>query len=386
MRSKSSRRQQGFSLVEIMVGLVIGMAGTIIMLQMLSNSDAAKRTSGGANDAQMNGALALYSLEREIRASGYGINSYALLGCTVSYTTSVDGASVKIPLAPVVINPPTAQVPDGDPNTDTLLVVYGNSQGSAEGDPLISNSTSGSYPVSTASSYKVGDVLIAQTAARPSPCALTSDRVINVPSGSSIISVSPGVSGLPVGSIIFNLGSAPVARAYAVRNGNLTVCDYTAYDCSKFSYAYPLNSTVWVPIAGNIVSLRAQYGRDAANLTAPMVGVVSTYNQNTPGTTADTSGLSVMCSWARTLSVRLAVVARNAAYNKDNVTTALPTWSGTTVDSTNAPTNPQSVPLQLDGDGKWQHYRYKTLETTVPLRNAIWQGGQANYQGGTSGC
>lgn len=385
MRAHAHQVEKGFSLIEIMVALAIGMATVVIMMQMLSNSEASKRTSGGGNDAQMNGTLALFNLERDVQASGYGINSFNVLGCNVTYTTSADSASVTIPLAPTTINPPTAQVPAGDANTDTLLVVYGNGAGSSEGDPLISNSTAGSYPVSTTSSFNVGDVVMAQASVRPTPCTLTTDMVTNVPSSGANISVNPGVSGLAVGSIIYNLGNAPTAHAYAVRNGNLTMCNYSAYNCGNAAYANPLRSDIWVPIANNIVALRAQYGRDNNNLASTMTGVVSTYNQITPASAADTSGLSPFCSWARTLSLRMAVVARSSAYDKTSPTAAVPTWTGATVNASTAPTNPTAVGFDLSSVTNWRNYRYKTLETTVPLRNSIWQGGQASYQGGT-GC
>ncbi|PHN95865.1 pilus assembly protein PilW, partial [Tenacibaculum discolor] len=62
MAHPSPRNQYGFSMVEIMVGLAIGLATVVIMLQMLKNADASKRISAGGNDAQMNGTLALYTL------------------------------------------------------------------------------------------------------------------------------------------------------------------------------------------------------------------------------------------------------------------------------------------------------------------------------------
>jgi type IV pilus assembly protein PilW len=389
MHPHTPRTQQGFTLVEVMVALAIGMATVVIMLQMLSNAEASKRNTGGGNDAQMNGSLALFSLAREVKASGYGVNSYNVLGCTLTYTTSSDAASVTIPLAPTTINPPTSQVPAGDANTDTLLVVYGSGSGSAEGDPLISNAASGTYAVSTPSSFLAGDTVMAQASVRPTPCSLTTDKVTNVPSSGANISVTPGVSGLAVGSIIYNLGSARVVRAYAVRNGNLTVCDYTVYNCGKASYATTVDPKVWVPIANNIVALRAQYGRDDADVSSAMKGVVSTYNQITPASAADTSGLSPFCSWARTLSVRMAVVARSSAIDQTKPTTEAPTWAGSTL-TTTSPSNPSAVTFNLTNTGSpaddtWKKYRYKMLETTVPLRNAIWQGGQAAYQGG-SGC
>lgn len=380
----SRLRQHGFSIIEIMVGLAIGLATVVIMMQMLSNAEASKRISAGGNDAQMNGALALYTLQRDIQASGYGISSYAILGCTLSYQTTTDGATVNVVLAPVTISP--SNVPLGDTGTDTLLVIYGNGIGSSEGDALISTSTSGTYQIGTTIAVATGDTLIAQTTTRPSPCNLTADTVNNV--ATTKLSVAPGVSGLPVGSIIFDLGQAPVVHAYAIRNGNLTMCDYRAYNCGNAAYVN--NSNVWVPIAGNIVALRAQYGRDTTNLPSTMTGVVSQYDQTTPGSAADTSGLSAYCSWARALSVRLALVARSENYDKTQPTKSQPTWYGSTASTTTTPSNPTALTFDLTQGGAissaiWQGYRYKTVQTSVPLRNSIWQGGQPSYQGG-SGC
>lgn len=365
-------RQGGFSLVEIMVGLVIGMATVVIMLQMLSNSDATKRKAAGGNDAQMNGALALYTLEREIRASGYGINDQRLLGCDLTYKTSTDGATVTVPLQPAtVLTAGNALIPGGDVNTDALMVIYSNNQGSADGDKLLSNSTAGSYQISTPSTYRINDIVIAQNSARPAPCKLTTDKVVNITG--STVTVDPGVIGVPANSVIYNMGPAPVINVYAIRNGNLTVCDFTAWDCGKASYTNPVDSNVWVPIASNVVTLRAQYGHD---LLPAIVGgglqkIVSQYDQITP----DKNGLHPECDWARILAVRVALVARNATYDKTNPTKVNPVWSGTTADQVSSPSNPTALPIDLSGNGDWTKYRYKSMETTVPLRNAIWQGG-----------
>ncbi len=179
MRALSQRHHaSGFSLIEIMVGLVIGMLAIVIMLQMLSNADANKRNTAGGNDAQMNTAIALYNLEREIRMAGYGLSDTNLLGCTLTYTLPDNTTSVTLSaIAPVIINPPTAQVPAGDTNTDTLLVMYGSSPSSSEGAALTSTSSSTSYVVTNPSSFKPedlangqpGDRVIAEALTRPTP-------------------------------------------------------------------------------------------------------------------------------------------------------------------------------------------------------------------------
>lgn len=377
-------RHRGFSLIEIMVGLVIGMLAVIIIMQMFATSEANKRITTGGGDAQINGTIALYGMERDIRAAGYGVSAFNLLGCSLTYTTTNDGAVTLngSGLGPVTINPATGLIPAGDPNTDTLLVMYGSSNSPSEGDTTIAAALgTGSYKVTTPSSFTTNDYIIAEALTRPVPCALTRDKITSVKAATFTLNAAPGTTVLPTNSVVYNLGQTFTVRAYAVRNGNLTVCDYNAYNCGKAAYAAPLNSAVWVPIASNIVSLRAQYGRDTSGIaSSTMSGIVDTYDQTTPFSAADTSGLSAYCSWARALAVRLVLVARSTQYDKAAPTTSAPTWAGSTVNATAAagnPANPTALSINLSNNSSWQNYRYKTLQTAVPLRNIVWQGSQS---------
>ena len=54
-------RQTGFSLIEIMVGLVIGMVGVIILSQVMLQSEDTKRNTTSGDDAQINASIALSS-------------------------------------------------------------------------------------------------------------------------------------------------------------------------------------------------------------------------------------------------------------------------------------------------------------------------------------
>ena len=58
---------RGFSLIELMVGVLIGMIGIVVIFQMLDVSEKRKRTTGAGADAQISGTMALYSLERDLR-------------------------------------------------------------------------------------------------------------------------------------------------------------------------------------------------------------------------------------------------------------------------------------------------------------------------------
>ncbi len=361
-RPLSKLRAAGFSLVEIMVGMVIGMLGIIIMMQVFTLAESQKRTTTGGGDAQSNAAISLYGLQRDIRQAGFGASDMKLLGCTVTLRTAP--ATVNLNgLAPVTIN--HASIPAGDANSDTLLIAYASTNGSPQGDGIVSQPASAGaaaapdiYAVQTPTSFTNGDRVIATPQNRATPCNLSLATVACVgtacPGVTSpnyvLVGSGTGVAGSSNGAL-FNLGQNPKVLAYAVRNGNLTQCDYIVNDCSIA--ANTGNTAIWVPIASNVVAIKALYGRDTS---ATMDDVVDTFDETAPLTA---------CDWARVSALRIALVARNANFEKTAVTTVAPTWEGS---ATN--------PIDLSANASWQNYRYRVVQTLVPLRNLAWQGAQ----------
>lgn len=357
--SGASIRQAGFSLIELMVGLVIGLFAVVMMMQMFQTWDERKRTAASGNDATLSGVSAYYDLQRRIRQAGYGFNSTSLMNCALTLRTGVPA----IPLAPVTINPPTSLVPQGDPNTDRLLVVSGNPNSQPEGNVVQSNDGT-NYIVQMSSAFAIDDWVFAS----PDTCATaTLTKVTAIPSDTKVRTVAAPINA----SMLVNMGRQPSILAYAVRSGQLAVCDYMTHDCSASSTA-----PAWAPVAANIVSLRAQYGRDTSS-TAD--GVLDLFDQTSP-TTA--------CEMTRIGSVRIAIVARSAQYetavnNSGNrtcrtVTGAAPVWDASNADnpsgSAAAPINVSKFPDGTDSTD-WQCYRYRTFQSVVPLRNINWQSG-----------
>ncbi|MDE2607448.1 MAG: PilW family protein [Burkholderiales bacterium] len=354
-RHRAARaRQQGFSLIEILIGLLIAMIGVVIMMEVLITSEARTRTTTSGTDAMSSGAVMLHMLQADLKQAGYGINSLGLLGCSVTLPI---GAAV--PLAPVVVNPPTALVPAGDANTDTLLVLYGNDNGQPEGNAVAS--TAGSdYTVQAPTAFNVNDYVVASTSAATGPCTGT----LTLAQVTAVTALTITVNTVQAGATaVYNLGQSPKVVAYAVRNGSLTSCDFMASDCRVN------NATNWTAVAGNIIGLRAQYGRDTN--AGAMNGQVDTWDQTTPTSS---------CGWARTPAVRVGLLARSTQYETtidpttkqrvgEVVTANTPTWSGSTGTST--------APFVVNGDAYWQSYRYRVFESTAPARNIVWMGGQS---------
>jgi type IV pilus assembly protein PilW len=360
MRRPQSPQQAGFTLIEIMVGMVIALIATIVMMQALVTSEQRTRTSNSGNDSLSSGAVMLHLMQRDLMQAGYGINSLRLLGCNLTVPT---GAA--IPLAPVTINPPTALVPAADANTDRLLAFYGNDNGQPEGNS-VATITGATYTLNAPASFAIGDFVVAF--GTTCGASLTLARVTNA----SSLTVTVDTPALVGAKVLYNMGRQPKAVAYAVRNGALTSCDFMNADCRVN------NAANWTAVAGNVVSLRAQYGRDTA--AGAMDGFIDLWDQSTP----PIAPMSASCGWARTAAVRFVLVARSSQYETqidsatgqrvcDPITTQAPAWLGST--------GPSPLPIDLSASEPssptaWQCYRYKTFETIAPSRNIVWMGTQ----------
>lgn len=373
-----NRRQKsaGFSLVEIMVAMVIGLIGIIIMLQVYSNFEAQKRITAGGDDAQNAGAIALYGLQRDIQQSGWGISASGVLGCNLTLPASGAVPARTLAMAPVMINPAPSIIPLGDSNTDTLLVVYGNGNGGQEGSPVGAAPPSGFtginvYGIGSPFEFHTGDRVISVTPP-PATCNLSLDVV--PPNGADTaggnLTVASGVAGMALGKV-YNLGQAPHIFAYAIRGAALTVCDYLKDDCSD--PANTGNKTVWLPIASNIVSMKAQYGHDTltASISAlPAIPPYPTYQVNIFDQATPTGA----CGWFRTPAIRLALVARNGQNNQTGVTPAAPVWGGSVTVAASSPMpGNTATPISLAQNTNWHNYRYKVFETIAPIRNITTQ-------------
>lgn len=370
MNAISSRRQRGFSLIELMVGVVIGLLTVLVITQVMTLVEGKRRTISMGSDAQVNAALALFTLQRDIQQSGYGaINSPDALGCTVKYQYGVSGTPGTFTLAPVVIAAgASGTVPD------SVTVLQANTTGFSAPMLLTGAHTSSDnhFTVSSSLGAAVGNQMIAAPPTWDASNWCTLFSVTN-DSASAATTLSGGnvphvtgtgaaqwnqnsllpTAGYASGSFLLNMG-AMVLRTYSVSaTGNLQVTEMSATNGSSTTQdLYP-----------QIVNLKALYGKDT-----DADGLVDTYETTAPVTSAD---------WAKVLSVRIVLVARSNQYEKDLVTAAAPQWDlGSVAAVTGAATcagTHKCLTLGVSQVGTdWQHYRYKLYDTIVPLRNVLW--------------
>lgn len=312
-------RERGFTLVEIMVGLVIGLLATIVIMQVFSVFENQKRTTTGTADAQTNGSIALYNITRELLMAGYPLMPVANspLECT---TLTVDGvADTPASLSPVFIT---------DGPSDSIMVRYGSSGSGGAPSKITAMTAPGPMDVSLDSNLG----------------CTQNDRTLII-NGTSCFMATASEVAAPARVQLTDITGAAA---------NLDLACLGSWNQISFaSDGNNLNRDGTPTIAG-IVNIQAQYGVSGSAVS----NQVTQWVDATGGWAAPS-----VTDRNRIKAVRIAVVARNAKREAEVVTSAsnaLPVWTG-------GPT----INLGADSD----HYRYRVFETIVPLRNMIWAQG-----------
>ena len=360
LRKEGFDRQAGFTLMELMVGMTIGMIATIVIVQVMSVFEAQKRATTGTADAQTNGGIALYSIGREAAMAGFPLypGTDTPLSCTTT-TSSVAGLTANTALTPVAITE-VAAVASVSPATDKITIRYGNPQetgaaaGATAGVPSTITALVGSAAtVGSNLGCQVGDITVINTGAT---CAISKVTAVSAAGVSPISVTLADTNGAVSGASLACVGAwNEVTYSVNAATGNL---ERTAVVNGV--------STGAVPIVTGIVNIQAQYGIS----TAGNVNQISSWVDATTGGLWDPALITV-ANRNRIKAVRIAVVARNAKLEQSIVTTAQPVPWTNTVTFDGAVWAGPTIDLS-PGVTKWNYYRYRVFETIVPLRNVIW--------------
>lgn len=360
-------RVTGMSLIELMVGMLIGLIGIVIITHLYVTNEQYKRSTTGAGTAQVNGTIALYTIERDARMAGFGVSHSGALGCgnmqyyyNGAYSSPPGPAGGALP--PLKFVPLSITNNTGSP--DQLVILY-----STGNERLLPGQLSEDMPQPSAE-FKVdgtagfgtgGLVVVAQG----NTCAIY--QLTQVQTASSHLQHNPGVSApynpvggtslmpkFKAGALVFNLGT-PVWRTYSIDTAN------NAYQLQLSENLGLLAGGTPMSLVDDIVDMQIQYG---LNTDLDANNVVDAW---TPTDPAD---------WAQVIAVRIGLLARSGNYEKPenpgdpcSATTATPTWAGSaTVDGAGNLSSVFTVPGGLPSC-----YKFRVFETVVPLRNMIWR-------------
>ncbi|MEW6759317.1 MAG: PilW family protein [Pseudomonadota bacterium] len=385
------RKDKGFSLVELMVSVVIGLLAVIFATRLMTDSQKNKEAALGGSDSMQNGMLAMFSISGDAEYAGFGINEPLIAGCDTVLTDSEDYQLAPVQRGGVTVRPLAAAViENGGAGSDRLSLYAGSSPSGTGIMRLLQDYLGGTQLTVDRRPYGFtqGDVILVAPEKKGGKCSIAqiSNDIDLVPAPPADQFVMIGGAGYRFNSgalgdqyragaaRVFNLGPAAslALRTWSVERGFLRLSATDLAGSGQASQA----------VADNIVALKAQYGLDTRVGAAfePETGMrVGAWSSDMID--ADSDGVAASAGdYTRIAALRIAVVARsknperpNAATGQCTATTALPTVFAT-LGADNGNTAPVQVEVAVAGDTvDWRCYRYRVFETIVPLRNAGWR-------------
>jgi type IV pilus assembly protein PilW len=380
----------GFSLVELMVSVVIGMLALLFATRLLTSSEQNRQSAMGGSDSMQNGMLALFSISGDAGQAGFGLNDPIVTGCDTVFSdngkfvlaAASRGATAIAPIAPVVIESQAA-------GPDRVSFYSGTSASGAATLRVLTNYTGGTriYVDRIPYGFAQGDAILVAPEQGGGKCAVAqlsdSPDDLPPPPGQQYVAISQS------SSYRFNSGglgadfTGSAARLFDLGPGRaLSFHTWSVADGYLRLSATDVGDTATAaPVADNIVSLKAQYGFDtrAGGAFDPAKGLqVAKWSS----TMIDVDGDGVAGSagdWQHIAAVRLAVVARSKNPERPPAGQACSaTAAKPKAFVMPAPAGVAAAPLDVDvavtGDPvDWHCYRYRVFETVVPFRNASWR-------------
>ncbi len=349
-RADCLRAQVGFSLIEIMVGIVIGMIAVLVIYQVFSAAEGLRRNTTSVGDAQQNGLLSSFMLNIEVANASNGIaDAMTDLG-TCAPTANIATTFRPIPLL----------ITDGGANSDSFTVNYSLSQRVVTPVQFSQTAAAGApYEVISPNGFKTDDLVLAISSSTPAICdvsrvtGVTADpgsvNLLDPLSGQVKITHTPVPDTFTGESLLLNLGPNKSSAQRVTFDVNAGVLRSTSlWDLDGAPNAQAPN-----PIASNIVMMKLMYGIDdgaGGVIWNAAVGAWSPANV----LAADNTTLK------KIRAVRLGIVVQGEQYDKAlALETPSPTWTLFTPD------------VNLTG-ALLPGFRYRTYETIIPLRNPVW--------------
>jgi type IV pilus assembly protein PilW len=389
----SSGAARGFSLIELLVAMAIGLILTLVITMVMTNSEGTKRTITSVNDSSQTGAFVSYLLDRAVRSagSGYAQRWNEAFGCRIN--ASRDNA-VMLPRAAALPDPfaaivtPTRLAPvvitKGATSTgsDVITVMTGTAGfGETASQVLTGTVTTNGLRLPNTLGLRGNDLLLLVESGLAgcmvqqvqAPFTGTSDQQVNL--GGRYFNAT--------GSTV-NLGSfaGPAGIAYAIMLGNAAdnapQFQMFGVDANATLFSYDLlrisDTDAAVPLADGVVQIRALYGIDTN-----ADGIQDAWVD--PGTAPYDSASLLDGSPASLAILRRIVSVRVGLILRTSLVEQIPNCPFPAFTRAECAVTPDSLVLFRDLPPALQQtrpltlaerfMRHRTVEFTIPLRNVL---------------
>ncbi len=382
--ASSRRRSLGLSLVEILVGVAIGLIGIVAIFQAVAVWTKHTQTTSSGGDAQVAGTLALFSIERDVKQAGHGFGRAVspVMGCLVAANDTTPARAFNFGLRAVDIAASAAGAPD------QINILYGDSSFYVE-EGAFTDATATTNKLRRRSGFKKGDLAVVavnpSASAASAACQLVQITDDTDPDGYTVghtttpfvtfyAASAPAVASRfnSAGSApaftsgtMYNLGPRPRLDVWSIQ-GNRLLTRTDQIDVGGGG-AGPTS----MQIAEGVINLKAEYGVDTNGN-----GIVDAAEWTTVAP----------ADWRTLFAIRVAVLVRSRQYERNRD----PAASGVRAVTPTAANpyyfgDPARTFLMRNVDGSadsfddatadpnnWRYYRYRVYERVIPLRNMLW--------------
>jgi len=361
MTTRQRRTERGFSLIELMVGVVIGLIAVLVIYEVFAAAEGIKRNTTSVGDAQQNGLMSSFMLGIELANAGNGVSTGAQSAIVAALVDCPGGVTFQSTWRPV----PVMIIPGAGPtDPDTFMVSYSVSNAMIAPMPFwAAADAADSYLVQSPMGFQQGDLVIAIAKGSPGSCAASviSANPTITDAANGVVTISH--SG-PIGAGHFDKDSSTLFDMGLATNSQKTRFDVVAgvlrstallkADGSENDDSSPAPN----PLASNVINMKIQYGVDAGG------GAIAWKSADTsPWTPPELLGdKDKLISYLKLLkAVRIGIVVQGEQWDK------------------NAPDSPWKLFGGVINGGyegtflrAGGNYRYRTYETVIPLRNGLW--------------
>lgn len=351
--------EDGLSLVELLVGLAIGLLALLVILQIFVLFESRRRVTVTSSNTQINGTQVLMAIERDLKHAGYGLGPASAQGCLVK--RYFNSAQTDLDLQAVTITN------GANGATDTLRILASTALEVSVPTALIAPHT-GDMPLMMVNStlgIAADNLLVLHEPGKL--CALV--QASAVPAGDFRIEhKGTSASWNPVSPLVVFPAGGYSKQAVVINVGSLLDHVYTVNQNNQVTLSRSLsraNTTVSTPLAAEIVNLQAQYGFDTRTGTQP-TGQVTWWSDSM----MDSDGDGVVGNSGdlqRIYAIRFAVVARSQRASAVCASQAVPVWMAGGNDGQLAETT-----ITVDQTTGRKCDRFQVFQSVVPLRNRFW--------------
>ncbi|MFA7503341.1 MAG: PilW family protein [Burkholderiaceae bacterium] len=370
------RSQRGLSIVELLVGMAIGLLAALAIVQGFSASEIGRRATTGQADAQQVGTMTGWRLMRELRLAGNGFaNGMNVWGCRL---LAWQNGSALLPRASAWPQPfaalptslnllPIAVLDGGGTNPDTVMVMSaGNSTGGA---PMAVTITSQAQVETLPSvGFRAGDMLlvsnpstsggdcqIGQVDSSYTPPLTGQAAATAVPTSSALAAPYNNANGFtllpqPADYTLMNIGATPTFALFGVSDDEQLV---------QLDMLERITLSEPAPIGENVVNLQVLYGIDDGSAG----GVADDNIVDTWVTPTDAwSFANLQANGEAALAIkalRLAIVVRSTERQGVQGPASITLF----------PDLPATVQTTLNHSVEQRSFQYQVYDTVVPLPN-----------------